>query len=428
MKLTRRKTKTVFGLTTLAFFHPYFSYGAGLEKAVIWSGKYAGVGTAVTSAVQGPESLFFNPAGLANAPGFQTSLNFSPTFSKFSAPVPGSVEGTISSTRSFSPPGAALFSYGVTPQLGVGLGYYVSGGTRAIYENVAFTGFPNNTYSIKSDITITELSAGAGYEIIDGLRIGAGYRVVFVGGELDSVQGALVPGVGVSLLALKLGDLSRTRWNGFRVGIQYGPKDAPWGIGASWRSEVGFNANATASGSIQPVGSASITNLPGTPATVSATFPWQIQAGGFYDIMPKKWRALFQYDFAQYHVNQVLGISGTLGGTSLPSRPLNWNNLQNVRIGTEYKLDSGLALRAGYIFSSQVTPNTTPSPGFSSPGSGNSFFLGTGATFLDTLDGDIAFEYSRASGTVTAAQAGSAAAGDYWSDAFSVHLGVTYRM
>jgi long-subunit fatty acid transport protein len=143
--------------------------------------------------------------------------------------------------------------------------------------------------------------------------------------------------------------------------------------------------------------------------------------------MPKKWRALLQYDFAEYHVNQVLGLSGSIAGNPIPSRPLNWNNLQNLRVGTEYKLDSGVALRAGYIFSSQVTPNSTPSPGFSSPGSGNSFFIGAGSTFLDSLEGDIAFEYSRASGTVTTAQ-DAAGAGDYWSDVFAAHLGVTYRM
>jgi long-subunit fatty acid transport protein len=414
-----KSTKTIFGLTSLALLQTSFSYGAGLEKAVIWSGRYAGVGTAVTSAVDGPESLFFNPAGLASAPGFQTSLNFSPSFSKFSAPVPGSVGGTIESNRSFLPPGAALFSYGVTPKLGVGLGYYVSGGTRAIYDNVAFTGFPNQTYSVKSDITITELSVGTGYEVLDGLRIGVGYRVLFVGGELDYVSTGTT-----SLTSLSIGDLSKTRWNGFRVGVQYGPKDSPWGFGASWRSEVGFDATGTATATAQIRNTSTQITFPGSSATVSATFPWQLQLGGFYDIMPKKWRALLQYDFAEYHVNQVLGLSGSIAGNPIPSRPLNWNNLQNLRVGTEYKLDSGVALRAGYIFSSQVTPNSTPSPGFSSPGSGNSFFIGAGSTFLDSLEGDIAFEYSRASGTVTTAQ-DAAGAGDYWSDVYAAHLGVT---
>ncbi|RYZ96382.1 MAG: hypothetical protein EOP11_23560, partial [Proteobacteria bacterium] len=61
------------------------AYAGGFEKNLSWSGKYAGIGGAAVSIVEGSESLYFNPAGLASKRGANgdVSLNFSPTFVKF---------------------------------------------------------------------------------------------------------------------------------------------------------------------------------------------------------------------------------------------------------------------------------------------------------------------------------------------------------
>jgi long-subunit fatty acid transport protein len=403
---------------------------AGLEKAVIWSGHYAGLAGAASAPVEGPESLFFNPAGLGKAPGLQIAGNFSPTLSKFSAPIPSFTTGTVSTTNSetsFSPPGAVLASFGVTPQLGIAVGYFVSGGTRAIFESVDFgPGFSLLKPTLQSDVTITELSAGAGYEILDGLRIGLAYRIVSVKGTLGFAQRASIGG-STGLLATTLDGISATQYNGFRVGIQYAPKDSTWGLGAQWRTEVQFAADANVAGSFLAAGGTTVSTFASSPASLGATFPQQVSIGGFYDLSPKTWRVLAEYTFTEYHQDQSLYLSGRLGGLiPLSSRSLNWNNLNNLRAALEYKPTSNLALRGGYIFTSQVTPNSDASPVYSSPGVGHSYILGAGMTFSEALAGDLAFEYSHASGTVSATDGPTA--GDYSSNGYTAHLGVTYRL
>src|SRR5581483_7331539 len=107
--------------------------GAGFEKSVMESGRYTGIADAASSSVWGPESLMYNPAGLAGT-GMAVSGNFSPTFIKLSAPSPLDPTTTINSNTHFFPTGSAFASYGVTPKLGVAIGWDVEGGTRAFHD------------------------------------------------------------------------------------------------------------------------------------------------------------------------------------------------------------------------------------------------------------------------------------------------------
>lgn len=428
----------------IGFMSQADALAAGFEKAVVWSGRYAGLGSAVTSVVTGPESLFFNPAALAGTEGLQATLNFSPTFSQFTGPL--IANGTsLSSDRSFTPVGSAFVSYKLMPKLGIGVGYYVSGGTKAIFNSVdfstlgaSFANLANLKPTLKSDLAITELSVGAGYELMEGLTVGAGYRIVFTNGSLGLATVTTLPVVGNSLVAATINGLSDSNYSGLRFGAQYTPKDSPWGLGAQFRTEVNFTATGTASGSfipVNPAGGTTPTTLSGTSTTVANAFPLQFSLGGFYDVMPDVWKVVGEYTFTQYNRNSILAIAGSLttsGGTAIPltSVAQNWTNQSNFRFGTEYKLMPSWALRAGYVLTTQVVPNNTARATFSSPGSGHTFLLGAGTTILPSLDADLTLEYSTASGTVTAADnpLTGVYTGDYSTNAYSAHIGLTYRI
>jgi long-chain fatty acid transport protein len=439
----------VCAASVLSIFVTSQVFAAGFEKSVFWSGHYSALAGAAQSSVTGPEALYWNPAGLAGSEGLQISGDFSPTLSKFNGNVTqaGSQTTTasVSSNTSFSPVGAAFISYGLTPQWAWGVGYDVVGGTRADYDSVNL-GFPSATGlsltpPLKADLTITELSLGTGYEVMPGFKIGASYRLTFVHADLDVATGGTFQGGGTNyyLTSIQLAGLSQSAWNGFRVGAEWAPKDSPFGFGAVWRSRVNFNATG---------GSTVITNVNGpatggTPTTttttgsanVGGTLPMRFDTAAHYVVNPA-WTGFLGYTFTNYAQDQALNFNSsatTVGGQSTNgSVPLVWNNMHNIRAAVEYNGIDGTPIRFGYVWTSQVTPAGDASPVLASPGTGNTFILGTSHKCTPNLTVDAAFEYSRDSGSVAASDLNQSslttATGDYSAKAYALHLGATLAL
>ena len=416
--------KQILLLPALAVVLMTNAWGAGFEKVVNWSGKHAGTAGAAVSNVMGAESLYFNPAGLAAGKGSDASFNFSPTFAQYSGPFAQANSlttqsvTTLDSARKFSPVFGVVADYKAMPNLGIGIGAFVSGGTKAIFESVPLgTLVPGLSPEIKSDLAITEFSAGAGYELIPGLRLGVAWRAILVRASLASAAPATVPAPGVATVAID--DLSANRYNGFRVGAQYTGADDRWGLGANWRTEVQFTAKGTSSGKFEAYGSPNVVTLPGGDVYVTNTFPTQITLGGFYDVSPKTLRLIAEYAWTRYSVDQSLQITGPLAKDIAQ----NWQNMTNVRVGVECVAVENYTLRAGYAYTSEVTPKSSARPTFSSPGIGTTVTLGAGTAFgaEKSVEANLALEYSTASGTVVAE---GATPGDYKTTAYDVHTGV----
>ena len=84
----------------------------------------------------GPQALLWNPAALAGPVGLQINGNFSPTWAMFSGPMVLNSNTVQTSNTRFLPVGGAFASYGITPQWGIGVGYYVVAGNSADYDQV----------------------------------------------------------------------------------------------------------------------------------------------------------------------------------------------------------------------------------------------------------------------------------------------------
>src|SRR5690606_32046776 len=143
-------------------------------------------------------------------------------------------------------------SYGITEKLGLGAGAYVAGGSNIEITGVeAVEGALFDDGRVISELTIIETSLGLGYEIVDGLEIGAAYRLAFVSGQFSALQASDGGVLGVAALTqLDFNDLQDTR-HAYRVGLRYAPKNAAYGIGVSYRSGIDFEADATVSGKVQ---------------------------------------------------------------------------------------------------------------------------------------------------------------------------------
>lgn len=395
---------------------------AGFEKNIMWSGRHAGVGGAAVSFAQGSEALYFNPAGLAtDRAGGDISLNVSPTSSSFDGPFQDGV--VVGSKTSITFPFGTTASYKLNNGLGVGVGAYVSGGSTAEFDDVTVSPATSVRPDYKANFQIVEVAAGVGYKIFDELKIGAAWRAGFASGDFWTGYVTTTPTT--ALVSAQLKDLSGENFAGFKLGAQYDAKT--WGLGIAWRSELEFDLEGVVSGSQAPLPGISETALIPSDAKVTTNFPMQLVVGGHLHLVPNLWHLAAEYVYTQYSVNERLEVTGTLSGVDVPDVDLKWDDMHNIRLGMEY-LGFILPVRAGYVFTTQVVPESNARPTLSSPGIAHTITLGTGHGFWQkTLMVNGAIEYSFASGSAPATAAlNDPAGGDYSSQTVAVHAGMTY--
>ncbi len=430
------KRLTGFSFMALFLVSHSVAQGAGFEKAVLWSGKEAGYGVASISSIGGSQSIAINPAGLAK--GADASFNFSPTWV--------TLEGSIVSTNrveksdhNFSPVGEVSANYLVTEKLGLGIGAYVAGGSKAIYDGVDFTGSYAALGAFKpriyTEFAVMEYAIGGGYEVLPGLRVGLAWRIVDVKGALSTSK-ALVNAPAVTYV--RIFDAKDTQYNGFRLGFQYEAPEKNWGVGASFRNAVDIDAKGSIDGEARLTGSGNNTTatfLPG--ASVGTSFPWAISFGG--NLKWNDFLLLSGVDYVNYKKNVELKIQGTLNSNALPNIPLNWKNMWNIRLGTEYSGIENWKLRAGYVLTTKVSSENDTRATISPPGMGHTLTAGVGHGILENLDVDGAFEYAfnSASGAMSSGTTGSGASqsreflagtnSEVKADVIAIHTGVTYK-
>ncbi len=413
-----------FGLTGALLFSSA-SWAVGLEKPVMWSGKYSGLGNAAASSAKGAEALYFNPAGLATA-GRTTendaTLDFSPTFTKMTTPVIAPNTATNSNTT-FSPVGALLLSHQLMPGLGVGLGIYASGGLALDYGSVTLNPLLQTTLPAELRVALSgmEFALGAGYQVTPMLSIGAAWRISLYSADLATLGAD--PTDPNSIANNKFLSQTGTNYSGFRFGAQYGSEDGNWGIGAQFRTSVALNASGTGTSYSLYGANQSATALGATQ--LQTTLPLQFSLGGHYTLM-NDLKAFLQYDYTQYVDNRTLNI--TVGGI-VTSQTLDWNNRHNARVGFEYTRIQNWPIRLGYVFTSQVTPNDYPAIIYTGPGPANTITLGTGTLLASnlSLDGALDYTWGNGTGTPVAATAAGPYAGAYNAVAYTAHTGLNYR-
>lgn len=449
---------------------------AGFEKSVSWSAKEVSQGGAAVSSVTGANALYFNPAGLVGTNGYQVSANFSPTYTQAKGPLLQN-DVTVTGVQQFSPVFGLLGSYGLSDNLAVGLGVFVTGGTKAVYDGVDFTGL-NSAFTLtgttKSDLSLIEISPGVAYKVAPGLKVGAAWRVSMVKGAFSSSDATDLGTLSSALTGSYIGKtvdvkgLSGNAYSGFRVGAQWAPEDANWGLGLNVRTAVNFTLKGTTAGSVQyraGGASAAVLNglnpdvkaITGGDATVTSELPTQVSLGGHWDVADKNVGLFLEYTWTNYGAVKSIAVSGNVttasdvvnasqkaaingaapgAGTALgaaansvtaalPNFATDWYDQHQIRLGSEFRYVRDYPIRAGYVLTSQVVPGRNARASFSSPGIGHTFALGTGTKFLNNALGvDLAVEYSLASGH---SDGGTAAkSGDYSTRAIDLHASLAY--
>jgi long-subunit fatty acid transport protein len=399
---------------------------SGYEKSIMWGGRSAGLAGIATPYVKGSQALYFNPAGIAaEKTGTQDlSLNVSPTWSQFKAPINNNND-IVTSDRKLLVPFGLTYARNVSDSWAVAVGYYVSAGAFADYQDVSFAGVTGRP-EVKTDLQVTEAALGVGYRANEHWSFGAAWRMVMAKADFAFVQRA-APTI---IANVKVKDLDDTNYAGFKLGAQYRVDDDTR-FALTYRSQVHLDAAGKIATTVYNGGST--TNFAEGDATAHTIFPQAITLGAEHRLSDQ-WRLLGEYVWTNYKKINTINVDGRSGAAVNPQLELHWNNQSNVRIAAEYR-HFMWPLRFGYVWTSQVTRNETARPSFTPPGPAHTVTLGTGQEFgfgEQSLAIDGGLEYTVASGEGHGATAGTGTAGtDIRSGKYSVeeialHLGATY--
>lgn len=452
---TKGVTVKIFLLLTL-FVVSNTVWGGGFEKVVQWSARYSAIGGAASGIVDGADSVYFNPAGMAFRKNgdHDLSVNITPTLSQFKGPIFNEFQQI--GNKKLTTPFGALASHRLFKNFDIGYGLYVGGGTMAEFRSVNFTAIDDNFAGsdpdIRSKLNVIEAAIAASYKFTKNFSFGAAWRAVFVRANFASAKVTYTTaGAALALSSTVIENIRADKHNGFKLGMQYRSDDDDWGLGLVWRTEIDFIAKGDVSGNTVYTATGQgalalqgVTVTAGEPVALVGgerllhnKFPQQISFGGFYRLFPEL--TLFgEYTWTQYSVNKNLEIYGNLlntaSGTTTPIPDIRqaWSNQHNLKIGTEWAHSEKLTFRAGYAFTSRVTNHNAARATFSSPGFGHTFIIGEGYAFNNTSYLDGAFEYSFASGkehtpdeSTSATQVTPQIEGKFKSKAYALHL--SYR-
>lgn len=407
-------------------------HAAGFEKNIMWGAKEAGTGGIGAPKTTGAKALYFNPAGLVqDEPGHEFSLDISPNSSQFRGPINyQSQESTSASTMTV--PFSAMYGGAVDNNLGWGIGYYVSGGNRISFDDVPFPSTVVGKASAKTNLTITEVSAGLAYRVSDDLKLGLAWRGVMAEADFAMVSPiATAPSV-FTFSNLHVNGLKASNFGGFKLGAQYQWSEST-AMSFVYRSEASLKGDGKYGGVISQAGAMPIGE---TEAKGKIIFPMSASLGIQQDY--ESWRAMAEYVWTQYSSVKEIAFESPVvlaNGAPVGAGPVintEWNDQHSLKLGGEY-IGMEWPIRFGYIWTSQVVPSNKARATFTTPGLAHTFTLGTGYK-IDAFKFDTAAEYTFSSGQGEGAAAGQAAdvngnttrAGQYSASAYALHLGVSY--
>ena len=378
------------------------AFGAGFEQELMWSGKSVGTASAVSSTVEGPEALYFNPAGmLTKKSSDEISVNISYLRSQFKAPV-NAPDVSEKSKVGNDIVAAILYTHQIDEKLAFGIGLFPSGGLSVKYDDYPTTGGVSG--APKVNLQIIELSPGIAYQVTPEFSLGLAYRITYATADFAVLDPA--NSVFVDFKKMKGFDFSS-----FRLGAQYKTQD--WGMGLTIRTpaliKVKGSADFTAPGP---------TNLSDDSAKISTTFPLTVALGSHYKVNPNL-TLMFEYDFLYYKQVDDLNISTSL---PLPNQDLKWKNGHVFRLGGDYDLN-GTHIRAGYIFETAIANPDTMVPTTEAPGPGHLFTVGTGFKIADNAEFNASLFYGIGVKNVTST---TALSGKYTTSGIGLHTGVNW--
>jgi len=363
-------------LSALAVAGPGAAWAGGYDTPMLYSARHMGMGGTAIGYVEDGSALFHNPAGLGHIGRFSGIADFSLLLARIRAsPVDLDTAKDIRSKRTVAP----LFLLGgglrLHERVVVGLGVYpiASAGAKYRYYRLDGSAIVENS----TRVVFLETSPGVAVNLPGNVRLGAGYRVTYVG--LERFSG--LPGVEDERFL----DFNRV---GFRVGAQWTPLPG-LEVGAVYRHKVTTTVS-------NDTGLALGLNF--TDVKTKFVLPSKLGLGGRYDI--GDFGMALDFEHLWNSQNDGYPLEGVPPATDFDPMPMSiqvanvfdWKNELTLRTGVEYRLlrvpwqeasdaRKRLALRLGYVFDGETTNPQYPSAFGTPPGPTQLLTAGAGWRF-----------------------------------------------
>lgn len=319
------------------------------------------LGQAFSNATSGTNDIshmFFNPAALAKAEGYNFVALGSYIGPK--SEVSNAVGAFPNPQTSYGDIGedgvvpAFYASAAVMDGLVLGLGVNAPFGLVTEYPTL-WTG---SLHAIRSDLSTITVNPAVGWQINDMFAIGAGLRFQYIEAELSQRTGA-------STTARLNGD----DWGyGFNVGLLVEPSDdLTIGLGYQSRIDHTLGGDLTAFFNGTPAGSLG--------AEADFTSPDTISLGFTYDI-DEQWSVSAEAQYTLWSTFDDLTV--TSSGVTVSTTREDWDDQIFLALGGEYRLDEDWTLRAGVAFDETPIPDATRTPRV--PG-GSRYWIAIGASY-----------------------------------------------
>ena len=292
----------------------------------------SGLGNAYAGAAAVAEdasTIFFNPAGMTLLPDRQWVIaghlikpkaEFSGTVSA-PFPVTGG-EGGDAGGWVLVP--NAYFAFRLTPDVHLGVGLNSPFGLKTDYDS----DWIGRYQAIKSEVKTININPSIAYKVSDSLSVGAGLNIQWIEATLTN----RIPVLGRPLVTIKGDDYG---W-GYNLGVLWQATPATR-IGLSYRSEVDYTLDGTASTS-DPV-------VFNGPVTADVTLPDSASLSLFHKLSPQ-WDLLADVTWTGWSDFDDLPIKGTVNKTT----PENWENILRYSLGATWHMSDKLSLRGGVAY------------------------------------------------------------------------------
>jgi long-chain fatty acid transport protein len=371
-------------------------------------------------------AVFYNPAGIAGSSGGMLSLGATGIYAYGSFQDDYTGEST-DLKNSIVPVPHAYFTYGLTPKLSAGFGFFVPYGLGTKWPTTfqgydtdfegRFNGYDNDLRSMYFQPTVA-------YKINDLVSVGAGFDFVLgsvlLNQMVDISEQEAQPGVTFGDLGIPFHtqaasakiEASNATGFGGNFGILVTPGSGV-SIGARYMTRVKLDYAGDATFEPAPTG---IALPPGNPFGVPAGTPLDavlVGGGIFEDVlvaqggnaqitMPDQFSLgvavspsdVFTVMAEWQWVHWALFDTLTLDFENLPDKTIveNYGNTNGFRFGFEWAAAQKVMVRGGYLYHEGAAPPETVTP-LLPEGSRNEFTAGMGYQFSSRFAADFAYQY-----------------------------------
>ncbi len=346
---------------------------AGGFRILDQSASAVGQSGAFAAQADDPSALFFNPAGMTQLQGIQTSIGtlLVGGSTSYTSPAGATARGDFGGSVAFPPPSngyvtanLAALGFAKLEDVTVGIGVLSPFGIRYRYPNDG----PFSTAVTRQSLPLIDIKPTLAYKISEQLSVGVGadiYTFASFWGEgqgVTKLNNAGLPGIPPGTpLEINGGDTAA----GFNASLLYTPLRNGDGkplanVGFVYRSQATLHLR----------GNFLVNGATVADAETTVVLP-QVLTGGIalWPVRDRdhEWKLELDIDYTGWKSVRNTDIHLSTGAT-IPF-PRNWQGSYTTMIGTEYKWlrpdrlpDWDVALRAGYWFSQNAIPDSSFTP------------------------------------------------------------------